>query len=84
MGLSGLDKICQSLIENGCPENHPVAIIQQGTTPNQRVVTGTLESLPQNVAKQGIKAPILIIVGTVVTLHNKLDWFSSVLKKRPT
>ena len=56
-------------------KNHPTAIIQQGTTPNQRVVTGTLESLPQNVAKEGIKAPTLIIVGTVVTLHNKLGWF---------
>ncbi len=50
-------------------------IIQQGTTPNQQVITGTFESLPQVVVKQGIKAPTLIIVGTVVTLHKKLNWF---------
>ena len=73
MGLSNLNKICESLIENGCHKNHPIAIIQQGTTSNQRVITGALKSLPQIVVKQGIKAPTLIIVGTVVTLHNKLD-----------
>ncbi len=75
MGLSGLDKICQSLIMHGCPKNHPIAIIQQGTTPNQRVITGTLASFPEQVANAAIKAPTLIIVGTVVSLHDKLDWF---------
>jgi uroporphyrin-III C-methyltransferase/precorrin-2 dehydrogenase/sirohydrochlorin ferrochelatase len=74
MGLSTLNKICESIIKNGCPKIHPIAIIQQGTTSNQRIITGTLESLPQNVVKQCIKAPTLIIVGTVVTLRNKLDW----------
>ena len=76
MGLSGLEKICQSLIENGCSGDHPIAIIQQGTTSNQRVITGTLDSLPQSVVDKGIKAPTLIIVGSVVTLHDKLDWFT--------
>ncbi|MCK5121480.1 MAG: uroporphyrinogen-III C-methyltransferase, partial [Methylococcales bacterium] len=75
MGLSGLEKICQSLINNGCPKEHPIAIIQQGTTTNQRVFTGTLDTLPQHIADKGIKAPTLIIVGTVVTLHDKLNWF---------
>ncbi len=77
MGLSGLAKICQSLIHHGCSKNHPIAIIQQGTTPNQRVITGTLESLPQTVINAHIKAPTLIIVGTVVTLHDKLNWFNT-------
>jgi uroporphyrin-III C-methyltransferase/precorrin-2 dehydrogenase/sirohydrochlorin ferrochelatase len=76
MGLSGLERICQSLIENGCSGDHPIAIIQQGTTSNQRVITGTLDSLPQSVADKGIRAPTLIIVGSVVTLHDKLDWFT--------
>lgn len=75
MGLLGLETICHSLIENGCPENHPVAIVQQGTTRNQRVITGTLATLPELVAGQDIKPPTLIIVGTVVTLHKKLQWF---------
>ncbi len=76
MGLSGLKTICQSLINHGCSKEHPIAIVQQGTTANQRVITGTLETLPQTVIDQQIKAPTLIIVGTVVTLHEKLNWFN--------
>ena len=77
MGLSGLPKICQSLINHGLSKNHPIAIIQQGTTANQRVITGTLETLPQTVIDEKIKAPTLIIVGTVVSLHDKLKWFNT-------
>lgn len=75
MGLVGLEKICQSLIEHGSPKNLPVALVQQGTTSNQRVITGTLESLPGIVAGQDIKPPTLVIIGTVVMLHDKLEWF---------
>ncbi|MGZ8192127.1 MAG: uroporphyrinogen-III C-methyltransferase, partial [Methylobacter sp.] len=75
MGLIGLEKICRSLIEHGSPRDLPIALVQQGTTTNQRVITGTLESLPDKVASQSIKAPTLIIIGTVVTLHDKLNWF---------
>ena len=77
MGLVGLEKICQSLIEHGSPKDLPIALVQQGTTTNQRVITGTLESLPSAIAHQDIKPPTLIIIGTVVTLHDKLDWFHS-------
>ena len=77
MGLVGLKGICQALIENGCPPNHPIAIIQQGTTPNQRVLTGTLLDMPARVEREDIKAPTLIIVGSVVLLREKLDWFQS-------
>ncbi|TRW97954.1 siroheme synthase CysG [Candidatus Methylobacter oryzae] len=76
MGLAGLEKICQSLIAHGSPKDLPIAIVQQGTTSNQRVITGTLETLPGKVAAQDIKPPTLIIIGTVVTLHDKLNWFS--------
>jgi len=75
MGLVGLAQICQSLIEHGCPETHPIAIIQQGTTDKQRVITGTLATLPGKIKNKALTAPTLIIIGTVVTLHNKLDWF---------
>lgn len=84
MGLTGLEKICQSLIANGCSKDHPIAIIQQGTTTNQRVITGTLETLPQSVTKNKLKAPTLIIVGTVVTLHDKLNWFQPTKKQLNT
>jgi len=75
MGLAGLEKICQSLIAHGSSKDLPIAIVQQGTTSNQRVITGTLATLPDKVANQDIKPPTLIIIGSVVTLHDKLSWF---------
>lgn len=77
MGLAGLEKICQSLIAHGSPKDLPIAIVQQGTTSNQRVITGTLETLPGKIAGQDIKPPTLTIIGTVVTLHDKLSWFQT-------
>ena len=75
MGLVGLEIICQSLIAHGSPKDLPAALVQQGTTTNQRVITGTLETLPATIAGLNIKPPTLIIIGTVVTLHDKLNWF---------
>jgi uroporphyrin-III C-methyltransferase/precorrin-2 dehydrogenase/sirohydrochlorin ferrochelatase len=76
MGLAGLEKICSSLIAHGSPNDLPIAVVQQGTTLQQRVITGTLENLPNKVAQENLKAPTLIIIGTVVSLHNKLHWFN--------
>ena len=78
MGLLGLSYICESLIEHGCSKELPAALIQQGTTIHQKVITGTLESLPNQIQKQSIKPPTLIIVGDVVRLHNKLTWFNPI------
>lgn len=75
MGLVGLEYLCAKLIENKCPADLPIALIQQGTTPNQRVVTGTLQTLPKKVLSADIKPPTLIIIGQVVKLHEKLAWF---------
>jgi len=75
MGLIGLKQICQSLIAHGSPRDLPIALIQQGTTDNQKVITGTLETLPTLIDNQQIKAPTIIIIGTVVSLHDKLKWF---------
>lgn len=77
MGLVGLNGICQALIEHGCPADHPIAIVQQGTTQNQRVLTGTLTNMPQLAEDADIQPPTLIIVGTVVLLHKKLNWFKT-------
>lgn len=77
MGLVGLAEICQQLIAHGCPEDHPIAIVQQGTTQHQRVITGTLSDMPQKVAADDIKPPTLIIVGTVVSLQKQLQWFQT-------
>lgn len=75
MGLHGLDILCRELIQHGLPDGTPIAIVQQGTTPNQRVVTGTLATLPAIAAVEKLQAPTLIIVGGVVTLREKLQWF---------
>ena len=75
MGLSGLSYLCEQLIAHGLPPDWPAAIVQQGTTPNQRTVTGTLATLPQQAVAAGLKAPTLIVVGEVVTLKDKLAWF---------
>ncbi|MDC6383025.1 siroheme synthase CysG [Pseudomonas graminis] len=75
MGLIGLPVICEQLIQHGRAADTPAALIQQGTTVNQRVFTGTLANLPQLVAEHEVHAPTLVIVGEVVKLREKLAWF---------
>ncbi|MEX6666793.1 siroheme synthase CysG [Pseudomonas sp. W2-17] len=75
MGLIGLPVICDQLIKHGRSADTPAALIQQGTTVNQRVFTGTLANLPQLVAEHEVHAPTLVIVGEVVKLREKLAWF---------
>ena len=75
MGLVGLPVICQQLIAHGRSADTPAALVQQGTTTNQRVFTGTLDNLAERVADQQVQAPTLVIVGEVVTLREKLAWF---------
>jgi uroporphyrin-III C-methyltransferase/precorrin-2 dehydrogenase/sirohydrochlorin ferrochelatase len=75
MGLHGLTTLCSELVAHGMPDGTPIAIVQQGTTQNQRVITGTLATLPGIAEREKPQAPTLIIVGGVVTLHDKLSWF---------
>ncbi|OLQ27845.1 uroporphyrinogen-III C-methyltransferase, partial [Pseudomonas aeruginosa] len=75
MGLVGLPVICEQLVAHGRSAQTPAALIQQGTTAQQRVFTGTLENLPQLVAEHEVHAPTLVIVGEVVQLRDKLAWF---------
>ena len=76
MGLHGLATLCTELVAHGLPDNTPAVIVQQGTTQNQRVVTGTLATLPGIAQVEKLQAPTLIIVGGVVTLREKLAWFN--------
>lgn len=76
MGLLSLPLICAKLIEHGRAPATPIALIQQGTTPEQKVYTGTLETMPGIIEQRAVKAPTLIIVGEVVSLHEKLAWRS--------
>lgn len=75
MGLHGLSLLCTNLVEHGLPSTTPIAIVQQGTTQNQRVLIGTLETLPGIAVREKLQAPTLIIVGGVVNLSKKLAWF---------
>jgi len=76
MGLIGLPIICEELIKHGVSAQMPIALIQQGTTQQQRVLTGTLNTMEQVIQGQKIHAPTLIIIGTVVSLHQELAWFA--------
>ncbi len=76
MGLHGLATLCAELIAHGLSGITPAAIVQQGTTQNQRVITGTLATLPGAAQVEKLQAPTLIIVGGVVTLRKKLAWFN--------
>jgi len=76
MGLNGMETICNQLKEHGLDAQTPAALIEKGTTDRQQVFIGDLDSLPEIVRKAGAKAPTLIIVGHVVSLHDKLAWFN--------
>ena len=75
MGLVGLEQICQQLMAHGVAPDMPAAVIQQGTTQHQRVVSANLSDLASQVAAAKMKAPCLTIIGQVVQLREKLNWF---------
>ena len=75
MGLVGVEVLCRELIAHGLPAGTPAALVQSGTTPQQRVLTGTLQTLPDIVRRSNVRAPTLIIIGDVVTLRERLKWF---------
>ncbi len=76
MGLQGLGVLCQGLLSHGMAAETPVALIQQGTTPSQRVIIGNLNSVPSHARGENLRAPLMVIVGEVVRLHEKLAWFN--------
>ncbi len=75
MGLNGLPIICRELQAHGMPPTTPIALVEKGTTPDQKVIIGTLADMPERIAGAEVRAPTLILVGEVVRLHEKLAWF---------
>lgn len=75
MGVHGLDKLCANLVAHGLAATTPAAIVEHGTTAKQRVYAGTLAALPALAAGARIQPPALVIVGDVVRLRDRLDWF---------
>ncbi len=79
MGIKNLPIITKKLMDNGRAPDTPVAVVRWASTPMQRSVVGTLETITDVVQQEGIKPPALVIVGEVVKLRKSIDWF----EKRP-
>lgn len=77
MGVKNLPNIIKRLIEEGKPPNTPSAVIQWGTLPEQKTAVGTLENIVEKVKEKGITAPAIIIIGEVVKLREKFNWFET-------
>ncbi|MDZ7735673.1 MAG: siroheme synthase CysG [Gammaproteobacteria bacterium] len=76
MGVQAVERLCAELKDRGMTATMPAALIQKGTTPQQRVFVGTLETLPGIAATAEISPPSMIIIGDVVRLHEKLAWYT--------
>lgn len=74
MGLSRLEIISKKLISGGLSKNTPVAVIQNGTTDEHKMIKGTLSNISKKVAAAKIKPPSIVIVGKVVNLSDKIGW----------
>ncbi|HBG18819.1 MAG: uroporphyrinogen-III C-methyltransferase [Desulfobacterales bacterium GWB2_56_26] len=79
MGIKNLPIIVENLIKHGRDPKTPVAVVRWASTPEQKSVVGTLETIAQVVKDEGIKPPSLIVVGEVVNLRDTIDWY----EKRP-
>lgn len=77
MGLTGLGIICRQLLRHGSDLDTPVAIVEQATTANQRVIVGNLQTIQQIAADAAISPPSLIIVGTVISLYESFKPYNS-------
>lgn len=76
MGLHGAPTLCREMIAHGMPPSTPVALVQKGTTPEQKTIIASLETLEETVKSHEFKPPTLIIVGEVVKMREKLQWFN--------
>ena len=81
MGVGNLPYICSQLVTNGRCATTPVALVHMGTYNEQQTVVGTLETIVQIVQEQNIKNPSMIIVGEVVSVREKIQWFEQKIKE---
>ncbi len=77
MGMKNLSYIINILLKNGLSSEKEIAIIQWGCTPRQKTVVSKLKDVIELVKKEGISSPSVIVIGDVVKLRNKLNWFES-------
>lgn len=77
MGVRRLEAIARELMAGGRPGTEPAAVIERGTLPDQRVVTGTLQTIAAVASQAGVKAPAISVFGPVAALRSELAWFES-------
>jgi uroporphyrin-III C-methyltransferase/precorrin-2 dehydrogenase/sirohydrochlorin ferrochelatase len=77
MGLARLDQLVEKLLEHGAPGSRPAAVVAQGTTASQRVITATLATIRNAAAAAALESPALLVVGDVVALQSSLAWFNT-------
>ena len=82
MGLHSLEPLCEQLVRHGLAPDTPAALVQQGTTARQRVLTGTLATLALQATAAGVKPPTMIIIGEVVRLRAQLAWFGAAAQEK--
>jgi siroheme synthase len=81
MGMKALPHFTQTLIKHGMDAQTPAAVIPNGTTSQQRIVTATLATIATEALAAGLSAPALTIIGTVVTIRDTLMQFSQTLSE---
>jgi len=77
MGVATLPHVTRRLLDGGLSPDTPAAVIQQGTVPQQRVVTDTLVNIAERAASANIKSPAVVVIGAVVALSDTLAWFET-------
>ncbi len=75
MGVSEIESIVERLLDGGMPPDTPAAAVERGTFPTQRAVTTTLSDLPGKVVELDVKPPTIFVIGEIVNLQKKLEWF---------
>jgi uroporphyrinogen III methyltransferase/synthase len=75
MGIARLAQIVRTLVEHGKDPTSLAAVVQQGTTSHQRTLEAPLQELPAAVQAAQLRAPALVVIGSVVALRNQLAWF---------
>lgn len=82
MGVTNVTTITARLIESGLMADTPAAAINHGTRPEQKVLISTLGALPEDIARAGLSGPTLMVIGQVVNLSDRLDWFEDSLARQ--
>lgn len=82
MGMKHLRAICEGLAANGVPPERPAAVVENGTTPRQRVISGTLGTLADLAEEKGATAPAVVVVGETAAMAERLGWFDPAKRRQ--